>query len=1478
MKPKRLFIALFLLVAGISAYAANVKVKMNAISTTMSLAQKGSGTPVDVGTPENKVYTFEAPAGEYTLTGYATDGTTVNGTLDITVAETDEEQEFTILTITAYVTNKHTDNTFWTIANGDYSIDLTVCTREGQVLNSVYGNSTTAGRNTFLALNGNSYYLGFVPSQAHQDEGYTTLYKSATLTFNTTAYGAIPLAGLFDVTVPSAASVQIGRKTSHFIDFKIEEPQSTTVNGDNTTYTYRLAQGQVYNYRTWMEGGLTQGGYFTMAANDADQPDLTFTLADYQAFNPGQINHDVNSNQGYETGDIFLNINERGQLALNVGDEYDLHSMRTWELIDISTNNYIMEPDFHYTVIGLDGQPSSGVVEIESSPASAWSKLKAVGSGTAIVLVTYDAIGVNYYSKAVKTEYLGGEYWGAIWPENTGVFVVTVGQSESGVTPNMVINEEYNTGALKMAGGNVDAEHDVFYYLDTESGAYYTFAPQGVESIEMAYPTIGAKMASYSGFSTEGVQKNSDGTYTLLLKEGRQIVKMTDASGHAAYQVLTAKPCHREISNASRPGSNIYQPGDNVLIQYSGLRHPANKIAGIYNMSAYVTYNGIPNGTSLILGKNQYTFGSAPSAQATTISIPDDIDIEETPTIDMTKGVIQVTGFGDPIGNHRYIDNIAGRSPNFTAVSHQTYFGQIPDVEIPLTAKKMFDINMASNVGDVKFTLSFNGAELTANAETGLYSGTYGTYSVVAKKSGYRCYRNSFEIGDEAEGQQTFAVNMEELAAGAWDGETLTEPSQEDGVYLISTAKELAWLANAVNNASSVSEIQARVVADIDLANFDWTPIGASSTKYFKGSIEGGNHAITGLYVNQTTNYAGLFGYVKDATISGLSVNGVVSGNQYVGAVAGALYGTSTIDRCSNHANVTGSSTYVGGVVGYLASNNASLTNSYNTGNISGTTNCGGVAGSNMASAIISNVYNIGNVSGTTVGACVGGTTGKTKVTNAFSTKEYGITASQTLVTEYKMRSGEVAYKLGEAFGQALGVDNYPVLGGMKVLYNENEDYYYNEEVESDEYDLAVLTFEDDDYKGEGNMLEECDWSSLIDNPQYYGPLLYGNEIYWWWDENNTNLYSENGDKYWSGGTAVSNYVSTTYENGGYTTQLEAYNPEGGKGGHNGSDNFLVCFGYEDDYSYGACPVIEFAEGTGIIDHLYINLGTYGIHSAILGDSFSSAATESDYVDVLAEALGEDDQPTGKSTSIRVVDGKNVKMIWTKWDLSVLGECAKVRFNYSTTLTGSYGLNFPAYILLDDIAVRVPKKEVKVTISDTGIATYCSKHNLDFSGSDVKAYAVTSQGNDYVKLTEVETVPAGMGVILQGEAGEYNVPVADDASYTGVNYMKGVTSTTEVPATEDGCNNYILARDKSNTVAFYPLSAPHTLAARKAYLSLSGALKARMRIIFEDEVTGIGNTTVDNLPTTGDCYNLQGVRVNDSYKGIVIKNGKKTIK
>ncbi len=90
------------------------------------------------------------------------------------------------------------------------------------------------------------------------------------------------------------------------------------------------------------------------------------------------------------------------------------------------------------------------------------------------------------------------------------------------------------------------------------------------------------------------------------------------------------------------------------------------------------------------------------------------------------------------------------------------------------------------------------------------------------------------------------------------------------------------------------------------------------------------------------------------------------------------------------------------------------------------------------------------------------------------------------------------------------------------------------------DYELRVLTFEDADYKGGTSFAGGNNWTSLIDSPQYGGKMLYGESgagvdsvdaAYKWTDKNNTwlsNTLSEGYGSwcYWSGGHAVSNYVS----------------------------------------------------------------------------------------------------------------------------------------------------------------------------------------------------------------------------------------------------------------------------------------------------------------------------------------------------------------
>lgn len=1042
---KQLMCGLLLAAVGAgNADATKLTLKMDATSPTMTMIDKDGGKPVQTGEPASRVYQFQIDKGVYILTAYGKDGKTVSGTIELKISGDSIEQQLSVLTNTFAVTNKNDDNTGWVFGQ-DYTLDAAVTSRQGERHEVTIGNSTTSGRKTCLAFNGNSIRVKFSPSDAHRKEGYTDVTQVRTLTAGTTMSVKIPMGGHYTIPVPAGAGLELGVKYVHFTDFTRLEPVEVKKDGDRMLYTYFLAQGQVYNYRTWMKGKLTQAGYFTYPSDPSRMPEVSFTKADYEACDPRKINHSPRSNDAFETGDIFVNADCRGMVSLGVGESFVAHAMRTWELTDNQTNNYFIEPDFHYTVLDLNGNPCSDVIDVvPNSETSPWATITGKRKGTVIVLVTYDAISLNYYSGKEKKPYMGGADWGAVWPENTGTYIVTVGETDAKVRPNMTINEKYNlpeggSQLLKMSGAFVDAEHDVFYYLDGEDGARYSFKPEGVASVTVARPSITSEGATYTGFSADGVVRNEDGSYTLTLREGRQIVRLTDSEGNSTYQILRARRCKREITNETRPGSNLYQPGDRIKIQYDGLYHPANKIAGIYTMSAYVTYNNVPNGSSIILSANQYNFAGNPKAQVVEVDIPDDYDIEAHPVWVMDEGVIQVTGYGDPIGNHRYIDPVGGRSPNFAAVPHQTYFGYLPDIRIPLQPDRQFEIEIVNPSG-AEVTVTCNGQQL-APGPNGLYAGTYGTYSVVARKKGYRCFRHDFVIADDAVGRQRFEINPVADRA-SWDGESTAEPPLVSGVYHVTLPSHLAWIAQNVNAARLTSDVKVSLDADIQLGEYDWNAIGTNDAG-FAGEIDGNGHVVDGLFINQPDKqYQGLFGFVgaggKSVHIHDLTVRGSVTAKGYAGGLAGSALNGTRIDRCAVDVAVTGSGNYVGGVVGIIAGGESMVSNSCNLGNVSGTSAAGGIAGGcssgSTGSPAFENLFNTGIIIGGTTGGCIGsaGASSAVKV-NLYSTFEGRNTDGQTTVTDSQMASGEVAWNLGAQFGQKIGVEKHPVLSGVRV-------------------------------------------------------------------------------------------------------------------------------------------------------------------------------------------------------------------------------------------------------------------------------------------------------------------------------------------------------------------------------------------------------------------------------------------------------------
>ena len=152
-----------------------------------------------------------------------------------------------------------------------------------------------------------------------------------------------------------------------------------------------------------------------------------------------------------------------------------------------------------------------------------------------------------------------------------------------------------------------------------------------------------------------------------------------------------------------------------------------------------------------------------------------------------------------------------------------------------------------------------------------------------------------------------------------------------------------------------------RLEVDIDLAKemegLPWQPIGSQSEP-FMGVFLGNGHKITGMKINSTANNQGFFGYVNDATIKDLTIEGTVSGGNYVGGIVGG--GFCAITNCTFNGDATGSGSYVGGIAGELGGN---MTNLSHTGITQGQNYVGGIVG-NQSYGSMNSITNAGEVTG----------------------------------------------------------------------------------------------------------------------------------------------------------------------------------------------------------------------------------------------------------------------------------------------------------------------------------------------------------------------------------------------------------------------------------------------------------------------------------------------------------------------------------
>ena len=359
----------------------------------------------------------------------------------------------------------------------------------------------------------------------------------------------------------------------------------------------------------------------------------------------------------------------------------------------------------------------------------------------------------------------------------------------------------------------------------------------------------------------------------------------------------------------------------------------------------------------------------------------------------------------------------------------------------------------------------------------------------------------------------------------------------QDNPYVISTPEHLLRLSQIVNGGMAWNSIQNTVTAgvciapqttakatsrdykdayflvtaDIDMSGYistdgvyNFLPIGTRSTQNqtelpFSATFDGGDNTITYVYNvgsfynvdGARTNYVGLFGYLKDATLTSLKVasygglsitdNRGIVGIEYVGGIAGCAVDSTLYNTVLAYGGWVRGETYVGGIVGYGERITIESSEAVSSANVGGETYVGGIVGK----WIVSNQSQIG-----------GSVAGQRYVTPADQTDVMGIKYVGGIAGWMDTSSCATTISYAPQLNNNGNEQNLIVVGGIEyvgALFGAFIGNGYHQNATNDKYTAIVIDKDASDKFKVGNvkvLLQKLNEKSASGNAKVVGGLV----------------------------------------------------------------------------------------------------------------------------------------------------------------------------------------------------------------------------------------------------------------------------------------------------------------------------------------------------------------------------------------------------
>ena len=236
---------------------------------------------------------------------------------------------------------------------------------------------------------------------------------------------------------------------------------------------------------------------------------------------------------------------------------------------------------------------------------------------------------------------------------------------------------------------------------------------------------------------------------------------------------------------------------------------------------------------------------------------------------------------------------------------------------------------------------------------------------LACKESVANAIANPFEITQSKYPYIPIPENLSDIFEGQ---------GTEQDPYLIQTADDL-WMLSHYTRGKSFTNTDTyfKLTADIDLSAQNWQPICASAdtgwvadANSFNAHFDGNGKTITfvGTYTGDTWA-KGLFsavgGHVHDLTLRGT----ITTEKGRVGSLASMAVTGARIENVTSYVDISAGNNQVGGIIGYIASPDVTITNCVNYGTVHGRELVGGIVGGSWQNVTYIGCVNHGAITAT---------------------------------------------------------------------------------------------------------------------------------------------------------------------------------------------------------------------------------------------------------------------------------------------------------------------------------------------------------------------------------------------------------------------------------------------------------------------------------------------------------------------------------